>query len=72
MGIADDLVNFWHWYIKHKTADAKNLIMKKFRGGWGEIWKAYINPSTAGAVNLHFLLAHYISVLKPVKDKKWH
>ena len=33
------------------------------------------NPLTAGAVHirfLHFILAHYISAFKPVKDKKWH
>ena len=33
------------------------------------------NPLTPGAVYirfLHFLLAHYISAFKPVKDKKWH
>ena len=32
-----------------------------------------INPIPAGAVHirfLHFILAHYISVFKPVKDKK--
>ena len=32
-----------------------------------------LNPLTAGAVHirfLHFLLAHYISALKPVRDKK--
>ena len=31
------------------------------------------NPLTAGAVHirfLHFILAHYISAFKPVKDKK--
>ena len=35
--------------------------------------KISINPLTAGAVHiyfLHFLLAHYISAFKPVKDKK--
>ena len=34
-----------------------------------------LDPLTAGAVHiriLHFLLAHYISAFKHVKDKKWH
>ena len=34
-----------------------------------------INPLTAGAAYirfLHFLLAHYISAFKSVKDKKGH
>ena len=33
----------------------------------------FFNPLTAGAVHirfLHFILAHYISAFKPVKDKK--
>ena len=33
------------------------------------------NPLTAGVVHirfLYFLLAHYISAFKPVKDKKLH
>ena len=36
---------------------------------------ASFNPLTAGDVHirfLHFLLAHYTSAFKPVKDKKWH
>ena len=34
-----------------------------------------LNPLTSGAFHihfLHFLLAHYISAFKPVKDKMWH
>ena len=37
------------------------------------IYEIYLNPLTAGAVNircLHFIVAHYISAFKPVKDGK--
>ena len=35
----------------------------------------HVGPLTAGADHnrlLHFILAHYISAFKPVKDKKRH
>ena len=40
-----------------------------------DLQNIFINPLTAGADHtrfLHFILAHYISAFKPVKDKKWH
>ena len=39
------------------------------------LWMKWVfNPLTAGAVHicfLYFILSHYISAFKPVKDKKW-
>ena len=45
------------------------------RGFIPKLWYSDVNPLTAVAVHIrffHFISAHYISVFKPVKDKKRH
>ena len=56
--------------ISHITMCNYDINARKY-----DTYFNYFNPLPAGAVHirfLHFLLAHYISVFKPVKDKKWH
>ena len=58
----------WHRKKKYEINIRTNLLVV-------QTFVVLLNPLTAGAVYiglLHFLLAHYISVFKPVKDKKWH
>ena len=61
--------------IIHHTITTKRLRPNKAHGNRRCTKRATqaLNPLTVGAVHirlLHFLLAHYISTFKPVKDKK--